>query len=367
MDGVWRPHSSLASMPETDRHGTRRADDRAARAADDRHRHRRHQGARRRRRLLRHGAERPSAGRPPGRSVREVEDTIVELVDGLRAAVRRRGGRDRGRRLRRRRPAPTVLFSPHLAWRDEPLRAALMQRIAVPVVVDNDANTAALAECRFGAGRRPPLRPVHHPRHRHRRRAGDRQPGVPRRERDGRRVRPHAGRPGRPPLRVRQPGLLGAVRLGQRAGPRRPRAGAAPTRRWPTTCETGSAATSTRLTGPLVTEAARRRRPAGRRAARRHRHLARRRAGRDGRRVRPGLRSSSAAGSRPRASCCSAPPGRRSRGRWSGAATAPSRRSSAAALGPDAGFVGAADMARSAARRSRRRRRRRERRPLFSR
>ena len=38
-----------------------------------------------------------------------------------------------------------------------------------------------------------------------------------------------------------------------------------------------------------------------------------------------------------------------------------------AALGPDAGFVGAADMARSAARRSRRRRRRRERRPLFSR
>ena len=39
----------------------------------------------------------------------------------------------------------------------------------------------------------------------------------------------------------------------------------------------------------------------------------------------------------------------------------------AAALGPDAGFVGAADMARSAARRSRRRRRRRRERPLFSR
>jgi glucokinase len=46
----------------------------------------------------------------------------------------------------------TVLFSPHLAWRDEPLRAALMRRIAVPVVVDNDANAAAAAECRFGAG-----------------------------------------------------------------------------------------------------------------------------------------------------------------------------------------------------------------------
>ena len=39
----------------------------------------------------------------------------------------------------------------------------------------------------------------------------------------------------------------------------------------------------------------------------------------------------------------------------------------AAALGPDAGFVGAADMARSAARRSRRRRRRRRERSLFTR
>src|SRR4029079_13848230 len=46
----------------------------------------------------------------------------------------------------------TVLFSPHLAWRDEPLRAALLRRIKVPVVVDQEADTAALAECRFGAG-----------------------------------------------------------------------------------------------------------------------------------------------------------------------------------------------------------------------
>jgi glucokinase len=46
----------------------------------------------------------------------------------------------------------TVMFSPHLAWRDEPLREALMGRLRLPVVVDNDANTAALAESRFGAG-----------------------------------------------------------------------------------------------------------------------------------------------------------------------------------------------------------------------
>jgi glucokinase len=87
----------------------------------------------------------------PGRSVPAVEDTIVELVDTLSAehdvaavGIGAAGFVDASR--------STVLFSPHLAWRDEPLREALMRRIPVPVVVDNDANTAALAECKFGAG-----------------------------------------------------------------------------------------------------------------------------------------------------------------------------------------------------------------------
>lgn len=47
----------------------------------------------------------------------------------------------------------TVLFSPHLAWRDEPLRASLIGRIGLPVTVENDANAAAWAEYRFGAAR----------------------------------------------------------------------------------------------------------------------------------------------------------------------------------------------------------------------
>lgn len=47
----------------------------------------------------------------------------------------------------------TVLFSPHLAWRDEPLRDALASAIGVPVLVENDANAAAWAEYRFGAAR----------------------------------------------------------------------------------------------------------------------------------------------------------------------------------------------------------------------
>ena len=45
-----------------------------------------------------------------------------------------------------------VRFSPHLAWRDEPLRAALENRVNLPLIVDNDANAAAWAEYRFGAG-----------------------------------------------------------------------------------------------------------------------------------------------------------------------------------------------------------------------
>jgi glucokinase len=47
----------------------------------------------------------------------------------------------------------TVLFSPHLAWRNEPLRAALADAVGVSVLVENDANAAAWAEYRFGAAR----------------------------------------------------------------------------------------------------------------------------------------------------------------------------------------------------------------------
>jgi glucokinase len=47
----------------------------------------------------------------------------------------------------------TVLFAPHLAWRDEPLRKELEDRAGCPVVVENDANASVWAETRFGAAR----------------------------------------------------------------------------------------------------------------------------------------------------------------------------------------------------------------------
>ncbi|MFH7324724.1 ROK family glucokinase [Aeromicrobium sp. JJY06] len=50
----------------------------------------------------------------------------------------------------------TVVFSPHLAWRNEPLRDAVVRRTGLPVLVDNDANAAGWAEWRFGAAQNLP-------------------------------------------------------------------------------------------------------------------------------------------------------------------------------------------------------------------
>jgi glucokinase len=93
-------------------------------------------------------AETPDKSKSP----RVVEDTIAELVldlsdrhDVHAVGIGAAGWVDADR--------SRVLFAPHLAWRDEPLKDALTARLAVPVMVDNDANTAAWGEWRFGAGR----------------------------------------------------------------------------------------------------------------------------------------------------------------------------------------------------------------------
>jgi glucokinase len=44
-----------------------------------------------------------------------------------------------------------VRFAPHLSWRDAPVADRLGNRIGLPVVVEHDANAAALAERHFGA------------------------------------------------------------------------------------------------------------------------------------------------------------------------------------------------------------------------
>jgi glucokinase len=47
----------------------------------------------------------------------------------------------------------TVYYAPNISWRNEPFRARLSARLPLPIVIDNDANAAGWAEFRFGAGR----------------------------------------------------------------------------------------------------------------------------------------------------------------------------------------------------------------------
>jgi glucokinase len=47
----------------------------------------------------------------------------------------------------------TVLFAPNLAWRDEPIKKKVESQVGLPVIVENDANATAWGEAKFGAGR----------------------------------------------------------------------------------------------------------------------------------------------------------------------------------------------------------------------
>jgi glucokinase len=83
-----------------------------------------------------------------------VEDTIVEVVDELLAAADDEvAGVGIGAAGFVAADRATVVFAPHLSWRDEPLQANLQRRVPVPISVDNDANAAVWAEWRFGAAR----------------------------------------------------------------------------------------------------------------------------------------------------------------------------------------------------------------------
>ncbi|EMY33403.1 glucokinase [Arthrobacter crystallopoietes BAB-32] len=87
----------------------------------------------------------------PGHDPREVERVIVSLVQALSAEHRvlsvgigAAGWMDRS--------GSTVLFSPHLAWRNEPVRTNLEKLLHRRVTLANDADAAAWGEFRFGAG-----------------------------------------------------------------------------------------------------------------------------------------------------------------------------------------------------------------------
>jgi glucokinase len=88
----------------------------------------------------------------PAEDVSRIENTIVAAVGELTSkydveavGIGAAGFIDAHR--------STVMFAPNLPWRDEPLQASLQRRLRLPVVIENDANAAAWAEVRFGAGR----------------------------------------------------------------------------------------------------------------------------------------------------------------------------------------------------------------------
>lgn len=97
----------------------------------------------------------------PGRDVVAVENTIIDVVEALAEQAEADGqgpvcGVGVGAAGFVSADGSTVLFSPHLAWRREPLRDKLSGRLNRTVIVDNDANGAGWAEYRFGVGRDQP-------------------------------------------------------------------------------------------------------------------------------------------------------------------------------------------------------------------
>lgn len=93
----------------------------------------------------------------PGRRVapRTVEDALVEAVleaaDGAPLAavgVAAAGFVDGA--------GERVMFAPHLPWRGERVRERLARRWGAPVMLDNDANCAAMGEWVYGAGHGAP-------------------------------------------------------------------------------------------------------------------------------------------------------------------------------------------------------------------
>lgn len=88
----------------------------------------------------------------PAHDAHAVEDAVVAVVDELRRDAGPVSALGVGAAGLVDGAQGVVLHSAHLPWRDEPLRDRLAERTGLPVTLDNDATTAAWAEQRYGAG-----------------------------------------------------------------------------------------------------------------------------------------------------------------------------------------------------------------------
>ena len=91
---------------------------------------------------------RPTPSSDPAQTVATINEVVTELlsrheVDAVGLGVAGFVDEDRAH----------VVFAPNLGWRDEPVKKAVEDRLGIPVVVENDANATVWAETRFGAAR----------------------------------------------------------------------------------------------------------------------------------------------------------------------------------------------------------------------
>jgi glucokinase len=91
---------------------------------------------------------RPTPASDPAQTVSTIGDVVAELhsrhdVDAVGLGIA--GFVDEAR--------ANVMFAPNLGWRDEPVKEKVEDRLGVPVAVENDANATVWAETKFGAAR----------------------------------------------------------------------------------------------------------------------------------------------------------------------------------------------------------------------
>lgn len=98
-----------------------------------------------------HQARRDTPAQEPDEIVHAVADLVAELQRDLEGGRVEAVGVACAGFIDRR--GENVLFAPNLAWRDEPLKARLEEVAGLPVVLENDANAAAWGEFRFGVAR----------------------------------------------------------------------------------------------------------------------------------------------------------------------------------------------------------------------
>lgn len=100
-----------------------------------------------------------SLGPVARRSTRSEHGSVAELEDALTSAVAEAAGGLRPAAVGISAAglvddrADLVHYCTHLPWRDDAVRPRLEERWQVPVVLENDANCAAVAEVRLGAAR----------------------------------------------------------------------------------------------------------------------------------------------------------------------------------------------------------------------